>query len=51
MQRGVGMFVRDGAASKLRHSERENFLREEWPAIRERMGRLGLKLADLAEEA
>ena len=42
VQRGVGMFVREGAAAKLRESEREAFLREEWPAIRQRMERLGL---------
>ncbi|RJY09496.1 GntR family transcriptional regulator [Aurantiacibacter aquimixticola] len=47
VQRGVGMFVREGAASKLRQSEREAFLQEEWPSIRERMDRLGLDAADL----
>ncbi len=51
VQRGVGMFVRDGAATKLRESEREAFLREEWPAIRERMERLDLDVAELVERA
>ncbi len=51
VQRGVGMFVREGAAAKLLESERTAFLREEWPAIRERMERLDLDLADLAESA
>lgn len=51
VQRGVGMFVKDGAAAKLRASEREEFLREEWPAIRERIERLGLELADLTVDA
>lgn len=50
VQRGVGMFVREGAAAKLRASERDAFLREEWPAIRQRMERLGLDIADLIEQ-
>lgn len=48
VQRGVGMFVREGAAARLRESERAAFLGEEWPAIQGRMKRLGLTLADLA---
>lgn len=51
VQRGVGMFVREGAAAKLKASERAAFLREEWPAIRQRMDRLGLDLAELLESA
>lgn len=51
VQRGVGMFVREGAAARLRDAERETFLREEWPAIRERMARLGISLHDLADLA
>lgn len=50
VQRGVGMFVREGAAARLRSTERELFLREEWPAIRQRMARLELSLTDLAAE-
>ena len=51
VQRGVGMFVKEGAAQKLKASERETFLREEWPAIRRRVERLGLDLSDLLESA
>lgn len=51
VQRGVGMYVVKGAAEKLRSRERERFLAEEWPEIRARVDRLGLKLADLAEQA
>jgi GntR family transcriptional regulator len=47
VQRGVGMYVVKGAAEALRERERENFLREEWPEIRERMVRLGLDPAEL----
>ena len=51
VQRGVGMYVREGAAQKLKASEREAFLAEEWPAIRQRVKRLGLDLAELVERA
>jgi GntR family transcriptional regulator len=47
VQRGVGMFVARGAAEKLRRSEREAFLAQDWPEIRARMERLGLSAADL----
>ncbi|KPP88370.1 MAG: GntR family transcriptional regulator [Erythrobacter sp.] len=49
VQRGVGMYVVKGAAERLRRSERERFLTEEWPDIRERLDRLGLDIAALAE--
>jgi len=51
VQRGVGMFVREGAAAQLRSAEREQFLKEEWPQIRERMARLGIAPADILDEA
>ena len=51
VQRGVGMFVCHGAAGRLRAAERARFLDEEWPLIRQRMDRLGLGMADLAETA
>ncbi|MGY6550656.1 MAG: GntR family transcriptional regulator [Erythrobacter sp.] len=47
VQRGVGMFVVAGAAERLRAAEREVFLSEEWPAIRQRMRQLGLDPAEL----
>lgn len=49
VQRGVGMYVVKGAAEHLRKRERDQFLSEEWPEIRARMGRLGLSPADLVE--
>lgn len=51
VQRGVGMYVVAGAADKLRERERDQFLRREWPEIRERIGRLGIELASLLERA
>ena len=51
VQRGVGMYVVEGAAERLREREREVFLREEWPEIRSRMKRLGLSPGQLLEKA
>lgn len=50
VQRGVGMFVARGAATKLRQSEREAFLSRDWPLIARRMERLGIAPADLLAE-
>ncbi len=47
VKRGVGLFVAPGARSRLRDSERKRFIDEEWPAIRERMDRLGIDPAEL----
>ena len=47
VKRGVGMFVAPGARGRLRESERASFIRQEWPAIRERMKRLGIEADDL----
>jgi GntR family transcriptional regulator len=50
-RRGLGMFVIDGAREALLKSERERFLREEWPALYERLQRLGLDLKTLLSAA
>jgi GntR family transcriptional regulator len=50
-RRGLGMYVTEGARDALLKSEREHFLREEWPALRARLGRLGLSLQQLMAEA
>ena len=48
VKRGVGMFVAAGRArSRLRDSERDRFLKEEWPEIRARMKRLGIDAGEL----
>ncbi len=49
-RRGLGMYVAEGARHALLHSERERFLREEWPALRARLERLGLDLQTLMAE-
>ena len=49
VRRGVGMFVAPGARAKLGASERNRFLKEEWPEIIARMNRLGIDPAELLE--
>ena len=46
-RRGLGMFVTEEASRQLRSSERERFLKDDWPAVAERIQRLGLSLQDL----
>ncbi len=41
-RRGLGMYVRPGARERLRRVERERFLNDEWPQLRERLRRLGI---------
>ena len=49
VKRGVGMFVAPGARARLRDSERNRFVSEEWPEIRARMRRLGLDPVELLD--
>jgi len=46
-RRGLGMFVKDGAAELLLQGERARFLSEEWPRVRETIDRLGLSADEL----
>ena len=41
-RRGVGIYVRPGARERLRRAERERFLNDEWPQLRDRLRRLGI---------
>jgi GntR family transcriptional regulator len=50
-RRGLGMFVIEGAREALLKSERERFLREEWPTLYARLQRLGLDLNTLMRAA
>jgi len=49
VKRGVGLFVAPGARARLTTSERDRFLNEEWPEIRQRMDRLGIEPAELLD--
>ncbi|MCR6495975.1 GntR family transcriptional regulator [Thermomonas sp. S9] len=48
-RRGLGMYVTEGATARLLQSERERFLREEWPQVLERIQRLGLNIEELLD--
>jgi GntR family transcriptional regulator len=50
-RRGLGMYVTEGASEKLLTSERDRFLKEEWPLVLERIQRLGLSLDRLMQTA
>ena len=51
VRRGVGMFVADGATERLRRTERQMFLDQEWPQITARIRRLRLDANDLLAKA
>ena len=48
-RRGLGMFVCEGARKKLMQKEREKFLKEEWPAMVNRIRQLGLDTTKLLQ--
>ena len=48
-RRGLGMFVCEGARKKLMESERDKFLKEEWPAMVTRIKQLGLDVTKLLQ--
>ena len=48
-RRGRGMFINAGARHLLLESERQKFLADEWPRIRESIQRLGLKAEELLD--
>ena len=47
VKRGIGMFVANGAVSRLRADERDVFLTESWPRIRAHMDRLDIEWRSL----
>jgi len=42
-RRGLGFFVSPGARERLRTAERQRFLQQEWPRLRDRLRRLEIK--------
>ena len=50
-KRGIGLFVKSGARNLLLQGERQKFLAEEWPRIRETIQRLGLSEKELLDAA
>jgi GntR family transcriptional regulator len=49
-RRGLGLFVMPGAREKLKASERQRFLHDEWPRLRERLRRLEIGAEQLIWE-
>jgi GntR family transcriptional regulator len=50
-RRGRGMYINAGARSQLLQGERQTFLTEEWPRIRDVIQRLGFKVEELLADA
>ncbi len=50
-KRGRGMFVNDGARTKLLKAERQKFLDIEWPKVLATIERLDLDVKDLLKQA
>ncbi len=50
-RRGLGMFVKEGARRNLMKNEREQFLKNEWPLIMQRIDRLDLDVQELIKSA
>ena len=49
-RRGLGMYITEGALDQLLVSERARFVQQEWPAMLERIRRLGLELDALPRQ-
>jgi GntR family transcriptional regulator len=49
-KRGRGMFVNEGARTRLLKDERKRFVDKEWPLIAATIERLGLDAADLLQD-
>ena len=49
-RRGLGMYVTDGARDALMRSERDRFLKEEWPMLYARLKRMNLDLQTLLKQ-
>ena len=46
-RRGLGLYVTPGARERLRQSERQRFLEQDWPRLREKLRRLGIRPGQL----
>ena len=50
-RRGLGMFVCKGAHQQLVKSEKDKFIKSEWPATLNRIRQLGLDIGELLRQA
>ena len=46
-RRGLGLYVMPGARERLRQTERQRFLEQDWPRLREKLRRLGIRPGQL----
>ncbi len=49
VRRGVGMFVADGASTKLRAALRTDFLTNVWPPVADQIRRIGIDIRSLMD--
>lgn len=49
-RRGLGLYVMPGARERLRAAERQRFLQDEWPRLRDRLRRLEIGAEQLTWE-
>jgi GntR family transcriptional regulator len=49
-RRGLGLYVMPGARERLRAAERQRFLDDEWPRLRDRLRRLEIDIEQLTWE-
>jgi GntR family transcriptional regulator len=49
-RRGLGMFIKEGAWTRLMEQERRQFLENEWPRISQRITALGLSVQELTKK-
>lgn len=50
VKRGVGLFVAHGAVDRLRKTERDHFIKNIWPDVRDQMRRAGITPSELLEQ-
>jgi GntR family transcriptional regulator len=50
VKRGVGLFVAHGAVDRLRKTERDHFIQNVWPDVRDQMRRAGIAPSELLEQ-
>ncbi|MDF1654388.1 MAG: GntR family transcriptional regulator [Coxiellaceae bacterium] len=46
-RRGLGMYVKQGAQKALLKLEKQRFIQQEWPQIKQRISQLGFDVAEL----
>lgn len=50
-QRGLGMQVKVNARKKLLKQQKDSFLNDEWPILKQKLKRLGINLEELLDDS